>query len=95
MYYVFDYGAYKRANKKKYCAFEYCLTTNDLRDTLGSLIEKYYDIPEGESIIRELMYNVSTLDGYRTLASDYEIEIYTLEKELTNRIMRIVLEGKE
>ena len=39
----------------------------------------------------ELMYNVSSIGGYRTLATDCGIEIYTSENEMLNRLAQIML----
>ncbi len=93
MFYVLDIGAYNRfKNDKEHnrnckCYFE----TKDLRKTIALLINRYYDIPAEESMVWELMYNVSSLGGYRTLATDYGIEIYTSECEVLNRLAEIAL----
>ena len=93
MFYVLDinniikFKKNKKHNKDCKCYFE----TTDLRKTISSLINRYYDIPEDESMTWELMYNVLSLGGFRTLATDYGIEIYTSENEMLNRLAEIAL----
>lgn len=93
MFYVLDienilrFKKNKEHNKDCKC----CFKTTDLRKTIASLIDRYYDIPADESMTWELMYNVSSIGGYRTLATDYGIEIYTSEDEMLNRLAQIVL----
>lgn len=93
MFYVLDIKNILRfkKNKEHNRDCKCCFKTADLRKTIASLIDRYYDIPADESMTWELMYNVSSIGGYRTLATDYGIEIYTSEDEMLNRLAQIML----
>ena len=97
MFYVLDVGNMARfkENKKHKRDCKCCYQTTDLRKTIALLIDRYYDIPHNESMTWELLNNVLTLDGYRTLVTDYEIEIYVSENEMINRLAEIIAKGEK